>query len=118
VFTQAELQWGALQTAVLGMFYPHPEDLDRVEFSGDVLNFVSAHKYRVYAPTDELLDLIVNCALPDEDRFVLGDLRLTECRLPLPGKQLPQVDVSMAVGDFKGTARRCSGRPGSASRTL
>ena len=25
VFTQSELQWGALKTAVLGMFYPHPE---------------------------------------------------------------------------------------------
>src|SRR5262249_36527639 len=47
VFTQAELQWGALETAVLGMFYPHPTELDAIEFSGDLNNFVSAHKYRV-----------------------------------------------------------------------
>ncbi len=30
VFTQAELQWGALNTQVLGMFYPHPEIDDAV----------------------------------------------------------------------------------------
>ncbi len=27
IFTQSELQWGALKTAVLGMFYPHPEEI-------------------------------------------------------------------------------------------
>ena len=52
IFTQAELQWGALNTEVLGMFYPHPDKPDTVEFSGDMNNFVSAHKYRVYSPDD------------------------------------------------------------------
>ncbi len=28
VFTQSELQWGALKTSVLGMFYPHPQKAD------------------------------------------------------------------------------------------
>lgn len=28
IFTQSELQWGALKTSVLGMFYPHPEKAD------------------------------------------------------------------------------------------
>ncbi len=83
VFTQSELQWGALKTGVLGMFYAHPERMNAVEFSGDLNNFVSAHKYRLYAPDDALLDLIVNSMVPDENRFDLGDLRLTECRLPL-----------------------------------
>ena len=73
IFTQAELQWGALQTAVLGMFYAHPERADRIEFSGDLNNFVSAHKYRVYSPTDELLALIVNAMLP-------GQATCKECR--------------------------------------
>ena len=41
VFTQSELQWGALKTGVLGMFYPHPEAEDSIEFSGDLNNFVS-----------------------------------------------------------------------------
>src|SRR5260221_4142670 len=64
VFTQSELQWGALNTGVLGIFYPHLEKTDAIEFSGDVNNFVSAHKYRVYSPTQELLQLIVDCLVP------------------------------------------------------
>jgi len=102
VFTQSELQWGALKTAVLGMFYPHPEITDAVEFSGDVNNFVSAHKYRVYAPNDHLLDLIVNSLVRPEGRFKIGELRLTECRLPLPGKPSPKVDVTVSTIDFMG----------------
>jgi len=102
VFTQSELQWGALKTAVLGMFYPHPEKADSVEFSGDVNNFVSAHKYRVYAPSDDLLDLIVNTLVRPEGRFKIGTLRLTECRLPLPGKPSPKVDVNVSTIDFMG----------------
>jgi len=100
VFTQAELQWGALNTAVLGMFYPHPEQSDAVEFSGDMNNFVSAHKYRVYAPDDELLDLVVNTLVPLDNRFPLGRLRLTECRLPLPNKPQPNVTVTVSTRDF------------------
>lgn len=102
VFTQSELQWGALKTAVLGMFYPHPEKPNAVEFSGDLNNFVSAHKYRVYAPCDDLLDLIVNALVRTEGRFEIGNLRLTECRLPLPGKPRPKVEVSVSTVDFMG----------------
>ena len=69
IFTQSELQWGALNTAVLGMFYPKPDEQDKVEFSGDLNNFVSAHKYKVYAPDDALLDLVINSLVPIENRF-------------------------------------------------
>src|SRR5258707_12250156 len=75
IFTQSELQWGALKTGILGMFYPHPDNPNAIEFSGDINNFVSAHKYRVYAPNDPLLDLIVNTLVPTESRFAIGDLR-------------------------------------------
>lgn len=102
VFTQSELQWGALKTSVLGMFYPHPENPDAIEFSGDLNNFVSAHKYRVYAPSDDLLDLIVNTLVKKEGKFSMGKLRMTECRLPLPGKPLPVVDVNVTTSDFMG----------------
>src|SRR5260370_31074766 len=78
VFTQSELQWGALSTGVLGMFYANPEQINAVEFSGDLNNFVIAHKYRLYSPPDALLYLIVNALVPEENRFVIGDLRLTE----------------------------------------
>lgn len=102
VFTQSELQWGALKTAVLGMFYPHPQEPNAIEFSGDLNNFVSAHKYRIYAPSDDLLDLIVNSLVLPEGRFKIGNLRLTECRLPLPGKPGPQVEVNVSTVDFMG----------------
>lgn len=100
VFTQSELQWGALKTGVLGMFYPHPIESDKVEFSGDVNNFVSAHKYRVYSPDDNLLNLVINTLVPQTNRFVIGRLRLTECRLPLPNKAQPDVSVSISTTDF------------------
>lgn len=100
VFTSSELQWGALKTGVLGMFYQHPEQDNAIEFSGDLNNFVSAHKYRVLAPTDELLNLIINSMVPDENRFEIGKLRLTECRLPLPDKLQPNVSVTVSTRDF------------------
>lgn len=100
IFTQSELQWGALKTGVLGMFYPHPFEDNKVEFSGDVNNFVSAHKYRVYSPDDKLLNLVVNTLVPKVNRFMVGNLRLTECRLPLPAKSQPDVPVSISTSDF------------------
>ncbi len=110
VFTQSELQWGALKTGVLGMFYAHPEKRNAVEFSGDLNNFVSAHKYRLYAPNDELLNLIVNSMVPDENRFEIGSLRLTECRLPLPNRTQPQVTVQVSTTDFMGTRTAMFGK--------
>lgn len=102
IFTQGELQWGALKTSVLGMFYPHPEKADTIEFSGDLNNYVSAHKYRVYSPDDALLDLVTNTIVPQQNRFLIGKLRLTECRLPLPGKERPDVNVYLSTNDFMG----------------
>jgi DNA helicase HerA-like ATPase len=102
IFTQSELQWGALKTSVLGMFYPHPKKEDAIEFSGDLNNFVSAHKYRVYSPDKDLLDLVTNSLVPQENRFLIGELRLTECRLPLPGKTPPIVNVYLSTTDFMG----------------
>ncbi len=110
VFTQGELQWGALKTGVLGMFYPHLEKADAIEFSGDVNNFVSAHKYRVYAPTDDLLQVIVDCLVPAENRFNLGKLRLTECRLVTPGKSQSDVNVHISMNDFMGTRTAMFGK--------
>lgn len=102
IFTQSELQWGALKTKVLGMFYPHPTQLDTIEFSGDLNNYVSAHKYKIFSPDDKLLDLVNNELVPKENRFAIGKLRLTENRLPLPSKKLPNVDIFLSTNDFKG----------------
>jgi hypothetical protein len=110
IFTQSELQWGALKTGVLGMFYPHPIELNKIEFSGDMNNFVSAHKYIVYSPDDNLLNLVINALVPEQNRFQIGDLRLTECRLPLPNKPLPKVPVIVSTNDFKGTRTAMFGK--------
>ena len=110
VFTQSELQWGALKTAVLGMFYPNPEINNEIEFSGDLNNFVSAHKYRVYSPNEDLLNLMINSMVPIDNRFQIGYLRLTECRLPLPNKSLPQVPVYVSTKDFTGTRTAMFGK--------
>src|SRR5947209_4740338 len=81
VWTQGELQWGALDCEVLGMFYGDPRDTSKLAFSGDVNNVVSAHRYKVFAPDQPLLDLIVNGLVPAELRATLGELRPTECGL-------------------------------------
>lgn len=102
IFTQSELQWGALKTKVLGMFYPHPTQADTIEFSGDLNNYVSAHKYKIFSPDDALLFLVNNATVPNENRFSIGKLRLTECRLPLPNKTMPDVEIFLSTNDFKG----------------
>ena len=110
IFTQSELQWGALKTSILGMFYSHPENKNTIEFSGDLNNYVSAHKYRIYAPDDELLDLIVNALVAKDNLFSLGKLRMTECRLPLPDKSLPDVTVNVSTNDFIGARTAMFGK--------
>src|SRR5579871_6207889 len=52
IWTQGELQWGALNCDVLGMFYADPTDVQKLAFSGDVNNVVSAHRYKVFSPDD------------------------------------------------------------------
>lgn len=102
IWTKSELQWGALSTKVLGMYYPDAQDNTAIAFSGDVNNVVSGHRYKVYAPDDNLLNLIVNGTVRKENQFVLGKLRLTECSLPFANKPQPDVDVRVSTDDFRG----------------
>lgn len=102
VWTQGELQWGALNTSVLGMFYPDPNDTNKLVFSGDVNTVVSAHRYRVYAPTDELLNLIVNGIVRKEMQSQIGVLRMTECQLPFAKAPKVNVPVNISIKDFMG----------------
>lgn len=102
VYTQSELQWGALSTTVLGMFYADPKNLNKLAFSGDVNNIVSPYHYKVFSPNDELLDLIINGIVRETNQFSLGKLRLTECQLPFDN--IPEIDTNVKVStdDFKG----------------
>jgi len=102
IWTRSELQWGALETQVLGMFFPDTEDPNKTIFSGDVNNVVSAHRYKVYAPTDPLLELIINGIIRPSNQFPIGKLRFTECTLPFANIDQPQIDVRVSTDDFKG----------------
>jgi hypothetical protein len=101
VWTQSELQWGALDCAVLGMFYADPTDTRRLAFSGDVNNVVSAHRYKVFAPDEPLLRLIVNGTVKPEDQYEIGTLRTMECGLT-PAAMPVQIPVKISMRDFKG----------------
>ena len=102
VWTKGELQWGAFSARVLGMFFPDSSDVNKVLFSGDVNNVVSAHRYKVYAPTEELLKLIVNGIVRPENQFSIGKLRLTECTLPFENTPQMNIDVNVSTKDFRG----------------
>lgn len=102
IWTKGELQWGALSVSVLGMFFPDPGDANRLLYSGDVNNVVSAHRYKVYSPTDELLNIIVNGIVRKENTFPIGSLRLTECTLPFANSPQPDVEVIVSTSDFRG----------------
>ncbi|MBW1994643.1 MAG: DUF87 domain-containing protein, partial [Deltaproteobacteria bacterium] len=102
VWTRSELQWGALDTQVLGMYFPDINQPEKPAFSGDVNNVVSAHRYKVYAPTKKLLDLIINGTVRPTNQFPIGKLRFTECTLPFADIEQPQMDVRVSIDDFKG----------------
>lgn len=101
VWTQSELQWGALDCDVLGMFYANSQDMKRLEYSGDVNNVVSAHRYKVFSPDEALLQLIVNGMVKPEQRAVIGSLRTMECGLFSNGS-VTNIHVQVSMRDFKG----------------
>lgn len=102
IWTRGELQWGALSADVLGMYFPDPSDANQLKFSGDVNNVVSAHRYKVYSPTAELLNLVVNGIVPESNRFPIGKLRLTECTLPFADVPQHEIDVLVSTDIFRG----------------
>lgn len=102
LWTQADLQWGALQCDVLGMFYGNPQSVDKLVFSGDVNNIVSAHRYEVYAPNESLLNLIVNGTVQSEFQQNIGTLRTMECMFGLEKQDSDNIPVNISMKDFMG----------------
>jgi DNA helicase HerA-like ATPase len=100
-WTQSELQWGALDCDVLGMFYADPTNMQRLAFSGDVNNVVSAHRYKVFAPDEALLKVIVNGTVKPEQQFEIGRLRTMECGLSSNGG-VSNIPVNISIRDFRG----------------
>lgn len=100
-WTQSELQWGALDCDVLGMFYADPTNMQRLAFSGDVNNVVSAHRYKVFSPDKALLKLIVNGTVKPEQQFEIGMLRTMECGLS-SNAATSNIPVNISIRDFRG----------------
>lgn len=100
-WTQSELQWGALDCDVLGMFYADPTNMQRLAYSGDVNNVVSAHRYKVFAPDESLLKVIVNGTVKPEQQFEVGGLRTMECGLSSNGG-VGDIPVKISIRDFRG----------------
>lgn len=102
LWTQADLQWGALQCDVLGMFYGDPQKVEKLAFSGDVNNIVSAHRYEVYAPDEELLKLIINGTVREENQENIGKLRTMECMFEMDKQESDNIPVNISMKDFMG----------------
>lgn len=109
VWTQSELQWGALDCDVLGMFYAEPTNSARLTFSGDVNNVVSAHRYKVFSPDEALLKIIVNGTVKADHQFDIGALRTMECQLVAAGNAI-RIPVLISMTDFKGTRTAMFGK--------
>ena len=101
IWTQSELQWGALDCDVLGMFYADPTNMKKLAFSGDVNNVVSAHRYKVFAPDEALLKLIINGTVKEENQYEIGNLRTMECGLT-SDSSMGIIPVRISMKDFKG----------------
>lgn len=102
IWTQSDLQWGSLRCDTLGMFYADPDNVDRLAFSGDVNNVVSAHKYEVYAPDEELLNVIVNGTVRSELQENIGRLRTMECMFGVDKQASSNIPVKISMRDFMG----------------
>lgn len=102
LWTQADLQWGALECDVLGMFYGNPEKVDELAFSGDVNNVVSAHRYEVYAPDEKLLKLIVNGTVRKDKQEIIGKLRTMKCMFEMDKQDSDNIPVKISMRDFMG----------------
>jgi hypothetical protein len=109
IWTQGELQWGALNCDVLGMFYAEPTNMQNLAFSGDVNNVVSAHRYKVFAPDDALLQVIVNGMVKLEQQYNIGALRTMECGLVSTGA-INGIAVNISMRDFRGTRTAMFGK--------
>lgn len=109
IWTQGELQWGALNCDVLGMFYADPLNAQILAFSGDVNNVVSAHRYKVFAPDETLLQVIINGMVKKDLQFGIGSLRTMECGLFSAGA-VGSISVNISMRDFMGTRTAMFGK--------
>jgi len=104
VFTRSELQWGAMNAAVLGTYYDGVNG--SVTFGADIETYYSPHLYAVYAPTPEMLATLVNAFVDKELSLPIGTMRLTESAF----SPSPRIDINVAPRDFVGARTALFGK--------
>ncbi len=102
--TMNQLQWAGLGAEIVGMFYQGPSNDSDFQFSEDINTILSPHRYKVFSPNKELLNIIINNGVSKkEDRFPIGKLKITECDYPLQNSVNPSdVDVEISPNDIRG----------------
>jgi len=82
VYTKNYYQFSGLDCRILGTFFFEEEEL---RFGTDLENFLGAHKYKVFKPSKEQLEKIVNSKNEKEDDGInlevkIGDLRYSSSK--------------------------------------
>lgn len=93
--TNAELQWGALKADILGTYYDVSGE--SLGFGNDIDSFLSPHFYEIYVPTDEHLQILINCFVEGTHSVPIGRLRYTETEILGKGRS---VEVRVSPLDF------------------
>jgi len=104
VFTRSELQWGAMNAAVLGTYYDCGDGT--IEFGADIETYYSPHLYAVYSPTAEMLAKLVNAFVDKTASLPIGTMRLTESAF----SPAPRIDINVAPRDFVGARTALFGK--------
>lgn len=82
-FTRFEFSCSGMECSILGTFYKTKDG--KVEFGADVENFYSPHLYKVYKPSGQYLQYIVNLRdndgpLKPDSNFQIGTVRYSSSR--------------------------------------
>jgi hypothetical protein len=82
-FTRFEFSCSGLECSILGTFYKKADG--QIEFGADLENFYSPHLYKVYKPSGNYLQYIVNLRdndgpLKPESNFKIGTVRYSSSR--------------------------------------
>ena len=112
-FTRYEFSFSGVECRILGSFYKckvkeGENEKEITEFGADVENFYSAHNYKVFKATGDVLKYIVNQRDKDvipgnESEFAIGKVRYSSsCRFNLEDENINNVSVYINPGDMLG----------------
>lgn len=103
-FTRYEFSFSGLECRVLGTFYMSD---DKIEFGADVENFYSAHNYKVFKATGNVLQFIVNqrdkeVSAGNDNEYAIGHVRYSSTKRFAEEETGKKVQVFINPGDFLG----------------